>query len=55
MTERAERRLARAAEAQAEIRCLVIDGQRHFVNDAAGGGCRAVAAARSVRTQAGQR
>jgi hypothetical protein len=55
MTERAERHLARAAEADAVIRRMAIDGQSHFVNDAAAGGSRAVEAARSVRAQAERR
>ena len=53
MTERAERHLARAAESEAGIGRMAIDGQ--FVNDAAGGGSRAAEAARSVRAQAERR
>jgi len=55
MTERAERHLARAAESEAGIGRMAIDGQSHFVNDAAGGGSRAAEAARSVRAQAERR
>ena len=55
MTERAERRLARAAEAQAETRRMIADGRSCFANDAAGGGSRAIEAARSLRAQAARR
>jgi hypothetical protein len=55
MTERAERHLARAAESEAGIGRMAIDGQSQFVNDAAGGGSRAAEAARSVRAQAERR
>ena len=55
MTERAERRLARAAEAQAETRRMIGDGRSCFANDAAGGGSRAIEAARSLRAQAARR
>jgi hypothetical protein len=52
MTERAERHLARAAEADTRLYSMVIDGQSHFASDASGGGSRAIEAARSLRAQA---
>jgi hypothetical protein len=55
MTERAERHLARTVEADAHLRSMVIDGQSHFASDGAGGGSRAIEAARSLRAQAGRR
>lgn len=55
MTERAERHLAHAAEADTQLHGMVIDGQSHFASDAAGGGSRAIEAARSRRAQAGRR
>jgi len=55
MTERAERHLARTAEADPHLHSMVIDGQAHFAGDAAGGGSRAIEAARSLRAQAGRR
>ncbi len=55
MTERAERHLARTAETDPHLHSMVIDGQDHFASDAAGGGSRAIGAARSLRAQAGRR
>jgi hypothetical protein len=55
MTERAERHLANTAEADVHLRSMVIDGQSHFASDAAGGGSRAIEAARSLRAQADRR
>ncbi len=55
MTERAERHLARVAEAEARALRVVIDSQDRFVSDAAGGGSRSVEAARSLRAQADRR
>jgi hypothetical protein len=52
MTERAERLLARGAEADAHLYRMVIDGKSQFASDAAGGGSRAIEAARSLRAQA---
>lgn len=55
MTERAERHLAHVAEADIHLHSMVIDSQSHFASDAAGGGSRAIEAARSRRAQAGRR
>ena len=55
MTERAERLLARSAEADPHLQSMVTDEQSHFASDAAGGGSRAIEAARSLRKQADRR
>ena len=55
LTERAQRHLALAAEAQARFGGMNIAGPSCFVNDAAGGGSRSVEAARSLPAQANLR
>ncbi len=55
LTERAQRHLALAAEAQTLFGGMDIAGPSCFVNDAAGGGSRSVEAARSLRAQANLR
>ena len=49
LTERAQRHLARAAEAEAAATGMALESQPGFVNDAAGGGSRSIQAARSLR------
>jgi cell division inhibitor SulA len=49
LTERAQCRLARAAEAEAAATGMALDSETRFVNDAAGGGSRSIEAARSLR------
>jgi hypothetical protein len=49
LTERAQRHLARAAEAEAAATGMALESQTRFVNDAAGGGSRSIEAARSLR------
>ena len=50
LTERAQRHLARAAEAEAAATGTSLESRERFVNDAAGGGLRSIEAARSLRT-----
>jgi hypothetical protein len=52
LTERAQRHLERVAQAEAQFVRPASEGQSRFVNDAAGGGFRALEAAGGARTQA---
>lgn len=52
LTERAQRYLAQAAEADALAGGVAIERQPGFANDALGGAFRSIEAARSVRAQA---
>jgi len=49
LTERAQRHLARAAEAEAAATGIALECCDRFANDAAGGGSRAIEAARYLR------
>ncbi|HEX4584392.1 MAG TPA: hypothetical protein VH183_06155 [Burkholderiaceae bacterium] len=53
LTVRAERFLARCAEAEAHAGCGPFEGSDRFINDAAGGAFRSAEAARSLRAQGG--
>jgi hypothetical protein len=55
LTERAERVLARCADAEARFGGESFDDQDRFVNDAAGGGIRSAEAARSLRAPGDRR
>jgi hypothetical protein len=49
LTERAQRQLAQAAEAEASVTGIALESLGQFANDAAGGGSRSIEAARSLR------
>jgi hypothetical protein len=49
LTERAQRQLARAAEAEAAATGIGLESVGQFANDAAGGGSRSIEAARCLR------